>query len=81
MTFSFLHCLFICVIENVNEKNVSVGVYFDLKKAFDLANHTLILQKLADFGIRGLLSGKKTNRVFIGFFVFSFICFKRAKVV
>ena len=43
-----------------------LGLYLDLKKAFDTVNHTILKQKLYNYGIRGkchdLLSSYLTNR-------------------
>ena len=47
-------------------KNV-LGLYLDLKKAFDTVNHSILKSKLLNYGIRGacfdLLSSYLTNRV------------------
>lgn len=37
---------------NIDEKCVALGIFIDLKKAFDTISHSLLLQKLYDVGIR-----------------------------
>lgn len=41
------------ISEGINKNKKVSGLFLDLKKAFDLVDHTLLLEKLAKYGIRG----------------------------
>jgi hypothetical protein len=34
-------------------KEISIGIFLDLSKAFDLVNHDILLRKMARMGITG----------------------------
>ena len=38
----------------IDEKQPSIGVFIDLRKAFDTIDHSLLLQKMERYGIRGV---------------------------
>ena len=38
----------------LDDKEVTAGVFIDLKKAFDTINHNLLLKKLAHYGVRSV---------------------------
>uniref|UniRef100_A0A8C6MEW6 Reverse transcriptase domain-containing protein n=1 Tax=Nothobranchius furzeri TaxID=105023 RepID=A0A8C6MEW6_NOTFU len=50
----------------IEKKQYTVGLFIDLKKAFDTIDHSILLSKLRDYGIRGIahdwLSSYLTNR-------------------
>ncbi len=46
--------LFEKITDAIDNKRYTIGVFIDLKKAFDTINHTILLQKLEHFGIRGV---------------------------
>lgn len=39
---------------SIDDKKFAIGVFIDLKKAFDTINHHILLQKLERYGIRGV---------------------------
>ena len=41
---------------NMDAGLYSCGVLIDLKKAFDTADHTILLRKLSEYGIRGIIN-------------------------
>ena len=41
--------------KNMDKKEITCGVFIDLKKAFDTVNHSILLKKLYHYGIRGIV--------------------------
>lgn len=76
-SYSTNHAL-ISIVENIRDqldnKTFSCGVFIDLEKAFDTVNHSILIQKLDHYGIRGIsnewlksyLVNRKQNVVFDG---------------
>ena len=42
------------ITSSIDAKEISIGVFIDLKKAFDTVNHTLLIDELDYYGIRGI---------------------------
>ena len=40
--------------ENINEKQLNLAIFLDLKKPFDTVDHKILLEKLMKYGIREL---------------------------
>lgn len=48
--------LFEKITSNLDNKLVTVGVFIDLKKAFDTIDHSILINKLCHYGVRGVAS-------------------------
>ncbi len=44
------------VHDSLDKGNLVLGLYIDLQKAFDTVNHTILLDKLSHYGIRGTVN-------------------------
>ena len=53
-TFLALMDLVDNISKNIDEGNYSIGIFLDLSKAFDTIDHTILLDKLCRYGIRGV---------------------------
>ena len=41
---------------NIDNRKFSCGIFIDLKKVFDTINHEILLAKLENYGVRGVLN-------------------------
>ena len=53
-TFLALMDLVDNITKNIDGGNYSIGIFLDLSKAFDKIDHTILLDKLCCYGIRGV---------------------------
>ena len=44
------------ILQNIDNGKFSCGVFIDLKKAFDAVNHEILLAKLENYGVRGVIN-------------------------
>ena len=42
------------ICESIDKKKYVMGIFIDLKKAFDTTDHNILLDKLYHYGIRGI---------------------------
>jgi hypothetical protein len=42
------------IYKNLDDGNIGIGIFLDLQKAFDTIQHSILLDKLQHYGIRGL---------------------------
>ena len=47
--------------DNMDEKQLNLAIFLDLKKAFDTVDHRILIKKLGAYGIRGISGGWLTS--------------------
>ena len=52
-TYMALICLLDKLTEALEKGEIAIGVFIDFQKAFDTVDHSILLEKLANYGIRG----------------------------
>ena len=41
------------VLKDIDEKSISLAIFMDLSKAFDTLDHSILIKKLAHYGVKG----------------------------
>ena len=54
------------ISEATNNNMVSIGVFFNISKTFDTVNHAILLSKLDNFGMRGVVKSWFTDYLYNG---------------
>ena len=47
----------------IDSKQIALGLFIDLSKAFDTVNHEILLKKLEFFGIRGVIGSGMVSQL------------------
>ena len=42
------------ITKEMHNKNVAMGIFIDLSKAFDMVDHSLLIKKMQHYGIKGI---------------------------
>jgi len=50
-----------CIINKLDDGNKILGIFVDVKKAFDCVDHEILLSKLNKYGIRGVVKNLIEN--------------------
>jgi len=43
------------IYHQIDNGNIIAGIYFDLQKAFDTVDHGILLAKMRNYGVRGIV--------------------------
>ena len=53
-TYMAIQDMYDKISKSLDDREVSIGIFIDLSKAFDTLNHSILLKKLEHYGIRGV---------------------------
>jgi len=56
-----LQTLVSCIHNNLDEGNLTLGIFLDVTKAFDSVDHKILLNKLDKYDIRGIIVSCKSH--------------------